>query len=174
MKTNYILFFTVLLLIGCNKQPNSETADQPVVTKNKKAKEHPEAAFVNQQISNLQYQIEAFKIGKEKVANPELKKYLSDHLQDLETLQSDYKSAAAAHQIDMQPISEELQKDVYKLAIADTKGYDKVFLLYYKDFLSKAMDQIAESKTTEPAFTTLKNKHGNILYEQKLYFDVLK
>lgn len=174
MKTNYILLLVGLLLVSCAKQTNSENVEKPKTTKGKKVKEHAEAAFTNQQISNLEYQIEAFKIGSEKVVNAELKDYLSKHISDLQTIQSEYKTLATTNNIEVKPITDNLQKDLYKLAIADAAGFDKVFIHYYKAFLSKTMKNNAEVTNTDPAFTTLKNKYGNILYEHKLYFDMLK
>ena len=70
-------------------------------------------------------------------------------------------------------MTEEHQKDLYKLTMADIKGFDKIFVLYYKDFLNKTIEDITSNSVENESFNTLKNNYGNILYEQKLYFDVL-
>ncbi len=171
MKTNYLLLIAGVLLIGCNKPTDTEKKNKIFATK--KENVNPDNVFTNKQISNIEYQIEAFKIGYEKSANPELQKYLKENLPKLQQLLSDYKSEAITQKVEIKTISEEHQKYLYKLAMADTKGFDKIFILYYKDFLNKTIQEITSNTVENESFNALKNDYGNVLYEQKLYFDIL-
>jgi len=173
MKTNFLLLLSAFLLLSCNNQTST---DKPATVKTSKKSKmvSPESAFTNEQISNLEYQIEAFKIGAEKLSDPELKNYLSEHLPELNQLLSEYKSTAITNNIEINSISNNDQENLYKLAMADTKGFDNIFIMYYKDFLSKTINEIADHKIEDQHFYALKNKYGNILYAHKLYFDVLK
>ena len=87
---------------------------------------------------------------------------------------SEYKSTAISNNIEINSITNENQESLYKLAIADTKGFDNVFIMYYKQFLGKTINEIAAHQIENEHFNALKNKYGNILYAHKLYFDVLK
>lgn len=174
MKTSYLLLMVGLLLVGCNNQTNVEKPAKSLAKKSKLKKNSAESVFTNQQISNLEFQVEAFKIGSEKMVNAELKKYLTEHLPELKDLLSEYKSAAIANNFEVNAISNENQENLYKLAIADVKGFDNIFALYYKDFLNKTIDEIASHEIENESLNALKNKYGNILYAHKLYFDVLK
>lgn len=171
MKTNYLLLILGVVLIGCNKQTDAEKKEKIYATKKDSVK--AEDVFTNKQISNIEYQIEAFKIGYEKSANPELKKYLKENLPKLQQLLSDYKEAATDQKIEVKTISENHHKDLYKLAMADTKGFDNIFVLYYKEFLNKTIQEITSNKVDDETFNMLKNDYGNVLYEQKLHFDIL-
>ncbi|RRA96304.1 DUF4142 domain-containing protein [Paenimyroides viscosum] len=171
MKTNYLLLIVGVLLIGCNKPAENQKKNKTFATKKEQIK--PEDVFTNKLISNIEYQVEAFKIGYEKSSNPELKNYLNTNLPKLQKLLSDYKSAAIAQKVEIKTMTEEHQKDLYKLTMADIKGFDKIFVLYYKDFLNKTIEDITSNSVENESFNTLKNNYGNILYEQKLYFDVL-
>ncbi len=170
MKTNYFLLIVGFLLISCNK---TETEKKSKTLATKKEIVNPENVFTNKQIWNLEYQIGAFKIGSEKTANPELKKYLKENLPKLEQLLKDYKAAANNEKIDVKAVSSDYQNELYKLAIADTKGFDNVFKLYYKEFLAKTIQEISADTLEDKTFDSLKNRYGNLLYEQKLYFDIL-
>ena len=74
MKTNYLLLLCAIFLMSCNNQSTTEKSVSATTSKKTK-KVSPESVFTNEQISNLEYQVEAFKIGSEKVVNAELKKY---------------------------------------------------------------------------------------------------
>ena len=39
--------------------------------------------------------------------------------------------------------------------------------------INKTIEDITSNSVENESFNTLKNNYGNILYEQKLYFDVL-
>src|SRR5690606_28628193 len=173
MKTNYLLLLCAIFLMSCNNQPTTEKSVSAITSKKHK-KLSPESIFANEQISNLEYQVEAFKIGSEKVVNTELKKYLNEHLPELKELLSEYKSTAISNNIEINSITNENQESLYKLAIADTKGIDNVCIMYYKQFLGKTSNEIAAQQIEDELINALKNKYGNILYAHKLYFDVLK
>src|SRR5690606_29505427 len=104
----------------------------------------------------------------------DLKKYLHDEIDNLKELLSQTKSLAITNNYEIKPISKELQDNLYKLVIGDVKGFDNVFILYYKDFLSKSLDDIAVHKFDDLSVNQLKDKYGNLLYNHKLYFDVQK
>jgi len=171
MKTNYFLLLLLgLLFVGCNKTTKTEKDTKTLATKKEGLKE--ESAFTYQQISNLEFQVGAFKIGSEKVSNAELKKYLLENLPKLEEMLKEYKSAV--NLTTSENTSDKNERELYKLAIADTKGFDNVFILYYKDFLKKTIHENSSQTLDNEIYDSLKNRYGNILYEQKLYFDVLK
>lgn len=176
MKTNYFILLLSIIAISCNNQQRVE-GDEKKISVNKKSKkfeETPESTYINNQISRLEFQVEAFKIGSEKVASPDLKKYLNDEIDNLKELLSQTKSLAITNNYEIKPISKELQDNLYKLVIGDVKGFDNVFILYYKDFLSKSLDDIAVHKFDDLSVNQLKDKYGNLLYNHKLYFDVQK
>ena len=170
MKTNYFLLLIGLLLVGCNKTTETEKSTKSLAT-NKESLRN-ESTFTNQQISNLEFQVKAFKIGSEKVSDTELKKYLLENLPKLEEMLKEYKTVVNVTA--NENLSAENQRELYKLAIADNNGFDNVFILYYKDFLKKTIHENSSQTLDNETYDSLKNRYGNILYEQKLYFDVLK
>ena len=103
MKTNYLLLLCAIFLMSCNNQPTTEKSVSAITSKKHK-KLSPESIFANEQISNLEYQVEAFKIGSEKVVNAELKKYLNENLPELKELLSEYKSTAISNNIEINGI----------------------------------------------------------------------
>lgn len=170
MKTNYFLLLIGLLLVGCNKTTETEKSTKSLATK--KENLNAESGFINQQISNLEFQVKAFKIGSEKVSDEELKKYLLENLPKLEEMLKEYKTVVNGSS--SENLSDENQRELYKLSIADNNGFDNVFILYYKDFLKKTIHENSSQILDNETYDSLKNRYGNILYEQKLYFDVLK
>jgi len=170
MKTNYFLLLIGLLLVGCNKTTETEKSTKSLATK--KENLNAESGFITQQISNLEFQVKAFKIGSEKVSDEELKKYLLENLPKLEEMLKEYKTVVNVSS--SENLSDENQRELYKLSIADNNGFDNVFILYYKDFLKKTIHENSSQILDNETYDSLKNRYGNILYEQKLYFDVLK
>src|SRR5690606_7818308 len=142
MKTNYLLLLCAIFLMSCNNQPTTEKSVSAITSKKHK-KLSPESIFANEQISNLEYQVQAFKIGSEKVGNTELNKDLNEHLPELRELLSEYKATAISNNIEINRITNENHESRYKLAIADTKGFDNVFIMYYKQFLGKTINEVA-------------------------------
>lgn len=175
MKTNYLILITAALLLSCTNEGKKVTENKVEhkkgATKNKKIT--TDDLFINKQISNLEYQIQAFKIGAEKTANPDLKSYLTTKISEIKDVDAAYKSFATTNGLVLEGISADQQQELYKLTMANTKDFDKVFKLYYKDFLNKTIKNNAATEILNTKLNDLKNQYGNLLYEQKLYFDVL-
>lgn len=171
MKAHYLLVSLALMLIACNKNTEIIENERPLATKT--VKKGTTLMIMNDQYKGIEYQVGAFNIGIERLANKELKNYLKEHLGDLEALRSDFQVMAEKNNLEIKSSPEDNQKELYKLSIADTKDFDKIFVMYYKDFLNKSIKQLLELEVPNDDFNVLKNKYGNILYEQKLYFDVL-
>jgi len=169
MRTGFFLLFASALLLSCNEK---EATKDTTVKTSKKEIVNPEAAFSTKQIWNLHYQIQAFKIASEKAEDPQLKQYLAENLTKMQQLLNDYKLASNGSDAKDEAKADEHQKELYKLTMADIKGFDNVFKLYYKDFLNKTIKDIASENVEDETLNALKNKYGNLLYEQKLYFDV--
>src|SRR5690554_4992520 len=171
MRAHYLLVSLALMLIACNKNTETTENERPLATKT--AKKGTSLVFMNDQYNGIEYQVGAFHIGIERLENKGLKNYLKEHLSELETLRTDFQIIAEKNNVEIKSSSEVNQKELYKLSIADTKDFDKIFVMYYKDFLNKSIKQLSELEVPNDDFNMLKNKYGNILYEQKLYFDVL-
>lgn len=171
MRTHYLLVSLALLLIACNKNTETTEKERPLATKTEK--KGTTLIVMNDQYNDIEYQIGAFNMGIERLANKELKNYLQEHLPELENLRTDFQVIAEKNNMEIKSSSEVNQKELYKLSIADTKDFDKIFVMYYKGFLNKSIKQLSELETPNEEFKQLKNKYGSILYEQKLYFDVL-
>lgn len=169
MRTGFFLLFASALLLSCNEK---EATKDTTVKTSKKEIVNPETAFSTKQIWNLHYQIQAFKIASEKAEDPQLKQYLAENLTKMQQLLNDYKLASNGSDAMDEAKTDEHQKELYKLTMADIKGFDNVFKLYYKDFLNKTIKDIASENVEDETLNALKNKYGNLLYEQKLYFDV--
>src|SRR5690606_3255747 len=171
MRAHYLLVPLALLLIACNKNTETTEKERPLATKTEK--KGTTLMVMNDQYKGIEYQVGAFKIGIERLENKELKNYLKEQLNDLETLRSNFQTAAEKNNVEIKTLPEDNKKELYKLSIADAKDFDKIFVMYYKDFLNKSIKQLSELEVANDDFNMLKNKYGNILYEQKLYFDVL-
>lgn len=177
MRTKYLFLLTSLLILGsCEKAKDTDTNEDKKQIADKSGVTDESVTFLNKQILNIQYQIDAIELGNERISNVEIKRYLNDNLSKLNVLLKDFqmeveakgktKSAAVV------PESDVYKKDLYKLSIADAKNFDNIFLLYYKDFLNKNVKELGATELHNEKANALKNKYGNILYEQKLYFDV--
>ena len=171
-KIMLLVFLAMGIFISCNnkevKKQKRALAASVAHTKSYTAD------FVNDQYADISYQIEAFKIGKERILKPELKKYLEDNLEKLEQNREQLKEIALKENI---PLNEPktYEKELYKLTIADAKGFDDVFVLYYKEFLKTAIQKLTENDLEKNVvIDSFKNDYGKTLYEQKLYFDLLK
>lgn len=171
MRAYYFLLPLALILVSCNKEVKK--TEKTSKTKTTKLADST-AYFVNEQYGDISYQVDAFNLGIERISNPDLKEYLKTHLNELKTLQNDFQLTASSNNIEIATKSEAHQNELYKLSIADAKDFDNIFVMYYKDFLNSTIKGLADKNITNEDFTKLKNKYGNILYDQKLYFDVLK
>lgn len=170
MRVYYLLLPLALLVLSCNK-----TADNTEKSsKEKTVKQDSTAYKVNEQYNDIVYQIEAFNLGMERLSNPEIKEYLKNNLDHLKMLQKDYQLKASDNGMELKDLTEQHKKDLYKLSIADTKDFDNIFVLYYKEFLNGKIKTLSGKTMTNEDFNELKNKYGNLLYDQKLYFDVVK
>lgn|GEM_PF-2374296 len=171
MKTKYLFMLSALsLMISCNKATDDGDGKKQIAGKSVVMDES--VAFLNHQTESIQYQIDAIKLGNERIANPEIKKYLNANLPKLYTLLDDFKKAAKDKSGTDVPKSDTYKSDLYKLTIADAKEFDDIFVLYYKDFLNKMVKELGSVELHNEKMNALKNSYGNVLYEQKLYFDV--
>lgn len=176
MKTNYLILIISALLLGCTKENRTSVdkkSEEKIISSNNK-KVSEDADFINSQLSNLEYQTQAFKIGAEKTSNAELKNYLINNITSIKKMDTAYRVFAKDNNVIIEGISADKEKELYKLTMANNKDFDKVFKLYYKDFLSTTIKNNADVVIANSDINALKNQYGNLLYEQKLYFDVLQ
>lgn len=171
MRTRYLLVPLALFVFGCHQSSETTRNERSVSKKEKKMVAAPE--FVEQQFNSLDYQVKAFSIGLERLENENIKDYLRDKLPMLENLRSDFQTVSLNKGMKINEHRQEYKNELYKLTIADAKDFDKVFVLYYKEFLNKSIDKLAQIEGLDQEFIPLKDKYGHILYEQKLFFDVL-
>lgn len=171
MKTHYIMALLSLgMLCACKKSDETK-----ISTNKKEVKEvviDESVTFMGNQISNMKYQIEAFKIGSERMNDQEVKKYLVDEISKIQVIQKEFESLYVEKGGIDTTMNEQFKDDLYKLSIADTKDFDNLFVLYYKQFLTKNIQELGKIELHNEKVNALKNKYGNELYDQKLYFDV--
>lgn len=171
MKTKYLFILSALsLLISCNKTTDDGESKKQIAGKSVVMDES--VAFLNHQTESIQYQIDAIKLANERISNPEIKKYLNENLPKLYILLDDFKKATKDKSGTEVPKTDTYRSDLYKLTIADAKEFDDIFILYYKDFLNKMVKDLGAVELHNEKVNALKNSYGNVLYEQKLYFDV--
>ncbi len=171
MRAHYLLVPLAMLVFGCNQSGETTERERTETKKAKKTVAVPE--FVERQYNCIDYQVKAFSIGLERLENENIKTYLRDNLPMLENLRSDFQTTATNNGMKIEENSKVNENELYKLTVADAKDFDKVFILYYKDFLKNSIEQLSEVEVSNPDFAPLKDKYGHILYEQKLFFDVL-
>jgi|SRR5690554_2323823 len=171
MRTRYLLVPLALFVFGCNQSSETTQSERPVSKKQKKMVAAPE--FVEQQFNSLDYQVKAFSIGLERLENEKIKDYLRDKLPMLENLRSDFQTVSINNGMKINEDTQVHKNELYKLTVADAKDFDKVFVLYYKEFLNNSIDKLSQIEVLDQEFIPLKDKYGHILYEQKLFFDVL-
>lgn len=173
MKLKYVLLFCCgIVLFSCKNDPQNLNSDRG---QNKSVKVVDEAIpFLNEQMDKMNYQLEAFKIGGERLTDKEIKDFILLQSTKINPLIEEYKVMLKEKGGDAYIASDKYKNELYKLSIADAKDFDNIFVKYYKDFLAINIKELGSLELHNEKVNALKNKYGNELYEEKLFFDLKK
>lgn len=173
MKLRYLGLIACLALLGsCNK--NADQNENTNTIKKTKVVADESSAFLNNQINSITYQIQAFELGNERSKNAEVKKYMNENLAKLKVMLKDYEMSYKEKAGTDAVTNDTHKNDLYKLSIADDKDFDNLFPKYYKEFLTLKMNELGAEQLKDAKVNELKDAYGKILYEHKLFFDLIK
>lgn len=171
-----IIAFSVFSIVACNKEKENDITNESLKSNKKSTSKQSNTdetiPFLQQQLAKMNYQQEAFKIGKERLVDLSVKDYINSQDSEIKNLIKDYETMFLEKSGSSYKDANIYKNELYKLSIADAKDFDNIFIKYYKEFLSTSVNELGAMKLHNEELNGLKNAYGNLLYDQNLFFSI--